>query len=167
MKTTVSIYKRNTYINSNLQKLTRQIYLLSVDIIAGGRDIGNYGNKWKGNRNIYYDTILEYDINGDSIRKIGKMRDVYYNFAISVVQSADFSQSGGCATDNNAPCIDTPVASSSIHTHLNSCPCLFSSSLNYLKMCRDLKDESMSLHIKSSKILIHLFLDKFSQQILI
>ena len=55
----------------------------SVVIIAGGYDKDNYG----GN---YYDTILEYDNTGDSIRKIGKMRVAYSNPAVSVVKSADF-----------------------------------------------------------------------------
>ena len=57
----------------------------SVVIIAGGYDKDNYG----GN---YYDTILEYDNTGDSIRKIGKMREAHAWHAISVVKSADFSQ---------------------------------------------------------------------------
>ena len=45
---------------------------------------------------IYADTILEYDITGNSIRKIGKMREVKEEYparrAVSVVKSADFSQ---------------------------------------------------------------------------
>ena len=39
-----------------------------------------------------YDTILEYDISGDSIRKIGNTRERYAEHAISVVKSMDFSK---------------------------------------------------------------------------
>ena len=39
-----------------------------------------------------FDTILEYDIIGDSIREIGRMWEKRINHAITVVQSADFSQ---------------------------------------------------------------------------
>ena len=37
-------------------------------------------------------TILEYDITGDFIREIGNMRVARANHAVSVVQSAEFSQ---------------------------------------------------------------------------
>ena len=54
-------------------------------IIAGGYDYDEYGAN-------YYNIILEYDITGDSIRKIGNMRENHASPAISVVKSADFSQ---------------------------------------------------------------------------
>ena len=68
--------------------------------ITGGLGKVNYGT-----RKQYYtfkyvdtDTILEYDITGDSIREIGRMREkisrVYH--AVSVVKSADFSQWWSC-----------------------------------------------------------------------
>ena len=80
-----SIYKlkftKTSYVNR---------YLFSVDIIAGGLDTDNFGNN-------YYDTILEYDITGDSIRNIGRMREAHQQHGVSVVQSADFSQWWMCS----------------------------------------------------------------------
>ena len=40
----------------------------------------------------FQDTIMEYDISGDSIRKIGNMREEHAYLAVRVVKSADFSQ---------------------------------------------------------------------------
>ena len=54
-----------------------------VVIFAGGYGYG-------------YTTVLEYDITGDSIRKIGKMREAHAWHAISVVKSAEFSQWWWC-----------------------------------------------------------------------
>ena len=42
------------------------------------------------------DTILEYDFRGDTIREIGKMMEKKSNHALSVVQTADFSQWWWC-----------------------------------------------------------------------
>ena len=72
--------------------LYRPFRIVSFVMIAGGWD-GRTGS-WVDR--IDTDTILEYDITGDSIRKIGKMREVEAwneaRRAISVVKSADFSQ---------------------------------------------------------------------------
>ena len=73
------------------QKPIYKLDIISVVILAGGYDRDQYG----GNK---YDTIMEYDITGDSIRKIGKMREKRDSHAVSVV-SLRTSPNGGCAPD--------------------------------------------------------------------
>ena len=71
--------------------------MISFVIFEGGWDgkIDSWGKR------IHTDTILEYDITGDSIRRIGRMREVEAWYparrAVSVVKSADFSQWWVCS----------------------------------------------------------------------
>ena len=53
-----------------------------LTILAGG---------WDGDNVL--DTILEYDITGDSYTEIGTMKDTRESHAVSVVQHEDFAQS--------------------------------------------------------------------------
>ena len=48
------------------------------------------GNKFDGEQKTS-DTILEYDITGDSYKEIGHMLDKRFSHAVSVVQYSDFS----------------------------------------------------------------------------
>ena len=68
-----------------------KLSLLSFALIAGGKDDRrNYMNHF------LYETILEYDITGDSIREIGTLREGQAWHAVSVVKPADFSKWWWC-----------------------------------------------------------------------
>ena len=49
------------------------------------------GNQIDGREDKTSDTILEYDITGDSYKEIGHMLDKRFSHAVSVVQYSDFS----------------------------------------------------------------------------
>ena len=51
-------------------------------IIVGGYDTGNE----------YLDTILDYDMEQDTMQEMGNMREARDQHAITVVQYSDFSQ---------------------------------------------------------------------------
>ena len=58
-----------------------KIVLIKIHILLGGHD---------GSESV--DTILEYDITGDSFKQIGTMTQAKWQHAISVVKYGDFSE---------------------------------------------------------------------------